>query len=215
MALTYPLDFLLDFPGWSTRFELMRRQEQSRQADGITLVKDMGDPLWIASYQSRTLFPNELDRWRATLQALENGLQQFKGRPLSRCYPILYPNGTWPTGGGFDGTNASLDFVGANRSLIRVEDLPEGFVLSVGDYLQIGDADLHQVVEQATSNSSNLTAIFQVTPHMWPGVVAGDAVAVSVKQPFCLMTVVPGSVNSEADMSTGRGIISWQAVESR
>lgn len=213
MALTYPLDFLLTFPGWTTRFELMRRQEQSRQAGGMTLVKDLGDPLWMGAWQSRVLWPNELDQWKATLQALEEGGKQFKGRPLSRSYPILYPNGSWPTGGSFDGISAELAVIGTNNNVISIESLPDDYVFSVGDYLTIDDKNLHQVAETATANGSGATPQFQVQPHMWPGTVAGDSVR--VKEPFCIMTMVPGSLNAEADPQTGRGTVSWQGVESR
>lgn len=96
MAITFPYDILATFPGWSVEFDLLWRQEQSRTAGGQTIVKDMGSPLWQATYQSRSMRPNELDSWRARFKLLENGLNQFYGRPTSRCYPIAYPNGSWP-----------------------------------------------------------------------------------------------------------------------
>lgn len=96
MAITFPYD-LLDSgaPFWSTEFDLLWRQEQSRAAGGRTFVKDMGSPLWAATYQSASLKPNELDYWRARFKSLENGLNQFYGRPKSRCYPIAYPGGNY------------------------------------------------------------------------------------------------------------------------
>lgn len=202
MTITYPLDLLAIFPGWSTEFELQHRQEQSRQANGRTIVKDLGSPLWRASYQSRSLRPNELDAWRARLASLENGLQTFKGFALSRCRPILHPGAaSLPTG--------ELHTIDANRKAIRVDDLV-GVTLSVGDMIQIGAKDLHQVMEPA---SGTLTDLFEVRPHLWPGVVAGATV--SIVKPACIMAIVPGSVSSPADMATGRGTISFQAVEAR
>ncbi len=95
MAITFPYDLLTDFPGWSTEFDLFWRQEQSRAAGGRTFVKDMGSPLWAATYQSTSLKPNELDYWRARFKSLENGFNQFYGRPKSRCYPMAYPGGNY------------------------------------------------------------------------------------------------------------------------
>lgn len=116
MAITYPLDLLANWPGWSTEFELAYRQEHSRQANGRTIVKDMGSPLWRASYQSRSMRPNELDEWRARLASLENGLQTFKGYSLSRCRPILHPGSTvLPTG--------ALNTIAANRKAIRASGM--------------------------------------------------------------------------------------------
>ena len=38
---------------------------------------------------------------------------------------------------------------------------------------------------------------------------------VSVYRPFCLMAIVPGSISSQADPQTGRGTVSFQAIEAR
>lgn len=211
MALTEPFDILPDFPGWTTTFELLFRQEQSRQANGRTIVKDMGSPLWQLSAQSKTMKPNELDYWRARLNALENGLMTFKGYKLSRTYPIAYPNGSWPTGGSFDGV-AAVHTVGGNNKSLRVDELPEGFALSVGDMISIGPGDLHQVMEAATADASGITGTFEVRPHFWDGVAVNDDVL--VYRPYCLMAVVPGSISTQADLS-GRGSVSFQAIEAR
>lgn len=202
MAITYPYDILADFPGWSTDFDLAYRQETSRTAIGQTFVKDFGSPLWTATYQSRSMRPNELDAWRARLKALEGGLKQFWGRPISRCYPIAYPNGT----GMGDVLAVTVGSIGANRNTIGLSGLPGGYIASVGDYLQIRTNDLHQIVGVSGSE-------IEVRSHIWPTTAVGDAVA--LVKPSCLMTIVPGSINSSADVSTGRGSITFQGFESR
>lgn len=202
MAITYPYDILAEFPGWSTDFDLAYRQETSRTAIGQTFVKDLGSPLWTASYQSRVMRPNELDAWRARLKALEGGLKQFRGRPASRCYPIAYPNGT----GMGDVSAVTVGSIGANRNTIGLSGLPGGYVASVGDYLQIRMNDLHQIVNVSGSE-------IEVRPHLWPTTAVGDAV--TLVKPSCLMTIVPGSINTTADLSTGRGVITFQGFESR
>ncbi len=141
---------------------------------------------------------------------LENGLKTFWGYPMSRCYPILYPNGSWPTGGAFNGT-ATLASINANRKAISLSGLPAGFVLSVGDYVSIA-GDLHQVMEPATANGSGVTGEFEVRPHLWPAAAVADPV--SVKQPACLMAIVPGSLSSDAQMA-GWGSVSFSAMEAR
>lgn len=202
MAITYPYDILAEFPGWSTDFDLAYRQETSRTAIGQTFVKDLGSPLWTASYQSRVMRPNEMDAWRARLKALEGGLKQFRGRPTSRCYPIAYPNGT-----GMGNVSAvTLGSIGTNRNTIGLSGLPGGYVASVGDYLQIRTNDLHQIVNVSGSE-------IEVRPHLWPTTAVGDAV--TLVKPSCLMTIEPGSINTTADLSTGRGVITFQGFESR
>lgn len=215
MSITYPIDLLATFPGWTTVFELSYRQEQSRVAGGKTYVKDLGDPLWMMTAQSRQLSPNELDYWRARLDAMENGLQTFSGYSMSRCYPIKYPRGTWPTGVAFNGT-ATLLSVGSDSKSISISGLPAGYVVSVGDMVQVG-TDLHRVMEGSTASGAGDTAVFEVRPHIWPGVAAGGspATTVTVKRPACVMAIVPGSVQSQADPQTGWGAVSFQAIEAR
>jgi hypothetical protein len=209
MTIVYPLDLLPGFPGWTTGFDLRWRQEQSTQASGRVLVKDMGSPLWTLRAASKVLSPNNLDHWRARLTALENGLQQFRGYPMSRCFPQAYPNGTWPTGGAFNGA-CQLASIDASRKIISLSGLPAGFKLSVGDYVSIS-GDLHQAMEAATA-AAGTTGFFEVRPHIWPSVTAPKAA--SVKQPACLMTIVPGSISSDAQLN-GWGSVSFQAIEAR
>jgi len=207
-----PFEILADFPGWTTSFDLMVRQEQSRSAAGVTYVKDLGPPLWTLKAQSKVLRPNELDHWRARLKALEGGLYTFLGYSLSRVYPIAYPRGSWPTGASFDGVSASLAAVNVNRKAISVSDLPADFAFSVGDYLAIG-TDLHQVLEAAVASGAGVTPQFEVRPHIWPGVVAGGD-DVSVYRPACVMALVPGSVSTDASLN-GWGSIAFQGIEIR
>jgi hypothetical protein len=214
VAISYPINLLPTFPGWTTGFDLAWRQEKSTQASGRVLVKDLGSPLWTLRAATKTLSPNRLDQWRARLTALENGLETFWGYPMSRCYPQAYPNGAWPTGGSFTGLTANLASINANRKAITLSALPAGFALSIGDYLSITIGtrkDLHQVMEAATA-ASGTTTEFEIRPHLWPDVTITKAVA--VKQPACLMAIVPGSVSSDAQLN-GWGAVSFQGIEAR
>jgi hypothetical protein len=210
VTVTFPVDFLSDFPGWSTEFDLLYRQEQSRSANGKTYAKDLGSPLWKATYQSRSLRPNELDYWRARLKTLENGLQTFKAWPLSRSYPIAYPRGSWPTGAAFSGSG----LVNALTSkALSLGGLPAGYVVSIGDFVQVGTADLYQALETATAAGSGITGIFEVGPFVWPTSLVGAQA--KLMKPSCVMALVPDSLTTTANLSDGRGTITFQAIEAR
>lgn len=198
MAITYPFDLLADFKGHSVEFDLLWRQEQSRQANGRTIVKDMGSPLWKASYQSAPMYADDLDKWRARLSAMENGLKTFKGYPWARMRPIAHPGSSvLPSG--------TIASIGANRKTVTLAGM-SGITLQAGDMICIRDKDLHQIVDVAAG-------VYEVRPHIWPGVVNGSAVVVS--KPYCVMAIVPGSITSTADMQSGIGAVSFQAVEAR
>src|SRR5690606_36167922 len=173
-----------DFPGWTVQFELLFRQEQSRHASGRTRVKDFGTPIWMATYQSVPLRPNALDEWRVRLAALGNGLETFRAWPLSRCWPINAPNGAGLTG--LSGPTLYLDFtidfayvipptpvrsytvgsIGSDNKSVFITGLPSGFLLSVGDYVQIGER-LHQITGLQGPS-------VQVVPHLSVGATVGQ-----------------------------------------
>jgi hypothetical protein len=216
MALSYPLDILADWPGWTPQFELLWRKEQSRQSNGVTRTKDFGDPLWTMTATSKSLSRRELDYWRARLDALDGGDKTFKGYPLSRCWPIAYPGGSWPTGVAFDGISAQIHSIGADNKSFSLDHLPAGFVVSIGDMLgatyAVTSNGLFRSQETVTANGSGITAEFEVRPYLPVGLAVTDVV--SVKRPYCLMTLVPGSLTTPSDDS-GRGKISFQAIEYR
>lgn len=211
-----------NFPGWTTRFELLFRQEQSRHASGRTRVKDFGTPIWTASYQSKLLRPNQVDEWRARLAALGNGLGTFQAWPSSRCWPINYPNGqsavpddwvledgTWGPGGLW---LTGLPWSSALPTGVTVASFTSGnkitlsaaVSLVVGDYIQIEDR-LHQIVEV-------VGPVYTLAPHYSLGILVGDAV--TLNRPSVAMSLVPGSVNTQTGLN-GRASISFEAMEAR
>lgn len=212
-AITFPLDLLATFPGWSTKFELQYRQERSRTAGGRTIAKDLGSPIWRATYQSKEMRPNSVDEWRARLESMDGGLQTFLGYNMSRCYPILYPRGTWPTGSSFTGLTASLENIQSDRKRIDVTGLPAGFKFSVGDMLQIGDTDLHRVMNVVTASGAGTAVQVEIRPGLWPAAVIG--LPVSVRKPHCIMSIDPDTIDTQTDKRTGRGSIVFDAWEAR
>jgi hypothetical protein len=208
MVLSSPRDLLASFPGWTTEFELIFRQERSRTAGGKTIVKDFGRPLWRAAYETTALSPNMLDRWRAILDSVDGGSLPFLGYSLSRVYPIAYPNASWP--GVFTGS-AQVGSVGANNKSLTLKGLPAGFKVSIGDMVQVGVDKLYRVMEDTVAGSGGQTGLFEVRPHLFPGTAEGFA-AVLVK-PATPMKIVPDSIKSAASIATGRGTISFQAME--
>lgn len=201
MALTEPLDLLTGFPGWSTDFALMARQEQSRHASGRTRVKDMGQPIWRAQWQTKTLRPNTLDAWRARIEHAMLSQMTFTAWQSSRCRPIMHPGvSLLPEG--------TLETIGDDDQTVAVADLV-GITLSIGDMMRIGSG-LYRLQEAASGDPSDL---FTITPHLWPNTAEGQPAIIS--KPWCLMTVDPGSLSAPADPKTGRGSISFSATEAR
>lgn len=216
MALAAVQDILAAFPGWTTAFNLSYGDEASTQGSGQVRVAALRPALWQLAATSRSLRPSELRAWSARLASLENGKQLFYGYDLAGVYPILYPRGSWPTGTSFDGVSATVHTLDAGGKALRVDGLPAGYAVSVGDYLQItraGDSQmlLFQAVEAATADGSGVTPLLEVRPGFaYAGLSVDDAVA--VKRPACPMMLRPGSVNAAADIA-GNGTLSFEAVQ--
>lgn len=125
-------------------------------------------------------------------------MKTFKGYPLARCRPIAHPGSSaLPSG--------TIASIGSNRKTVTLSGL-SGITLQVGDMFTIANKDLHQIVGVDTGT-------YEVRPHIWPGVTTGSAVSIS--KPHCIMAIVPGSVTSTADMASGIGAVSFQAIEAR
>jgi hypothetical protein len=210
VSLTYPLDLLANFPGTSTRFDLVPQIELDPTRNGKQISKDIGPELWEADYLTRVLSPNEMKFWKARLNSLHG--ESFIGYDLTAGYPILYPHGSWPTGLAFDGL-AMLNSVSGNSKEISLSDLPSGFVGSVGDYLSFTygtSRALHQVSEEFFSTGSGgTTDEFRVRPDIRPGYNLGSGgTVVLLVRAYAEMIVVPGSISASTDL-TGRGQLSF------
>ncbi|MFN6950988.1 MAG: hypothetical protein ACK4NE_00130 [Albidovulum sp.] len=215
MAITYPIDLLTEFPGWAS-LSLTYGDETSGQAGGQVRVKRLRSPLWMMQAQTKRLKPSEFRAWMAKIESLENGYKTFLGYDFSGKFPILYPNGTWPTGGSFLGTEAAIHTVSSLISL-RLKQLPAAYVVSVGDFVAftdggspIGSYSLHQAVETVTADGSGVTSAFEVRPPIRQG--AAPDQPVSVKAASCLMAIVPGSVSAPVGLD-GWGSISFNAMQ--
>ena len=208
MAITFPYDLLAGFPGWQTDFKIYRRQELSRTASGKTIVKDIGDPLWMATYTSKAMKPNDLDRWRARLEVLDGGLQTFRGYVLSRCYPIMHPRGDWGTGVTWNGICA-IQAIATNRKELSLKNVPVGFRLRQGDVMMIGQGRIHRV-QNTINTTTTSTALIEVRPHLRPDIAIDDVV--TFVKPWCTMNIDVDGLDAEADLS-GLGAISFTATE--
>ena len=65
---------------------------------------------------------------------------------------------------------------------------------------------------EAATAAGGTTPQFEIRPHLWPDVTVTKPV--HVKQPACLMAIVPGSIASDAQLN-GWGSVSFSAIEAR
>lgn len=213
MALATIQDILTGWPGWAT-LSLSSGVETSGVASGLIRAKDLRPRLWTLDAQTYVLQPSALKHWRARLQSLDDGIGLFYGYDMSNYYPSLYPKGTWPTGGSFDGVSAKINSLPSSKSL-TLKSLPVGYVVSIGDMISFpygsdGNVALHEAQETATANGSGVTGAFEVRPTIVTGAAINNTV--SVKAPSCKMMMVPGSL-SMPPASAKTGAISFKGIQ--
>lgn len=214
MALATVQDFLYGFPGW-TVLETDDGDASLGLASGEVRVWELRDRLWTLTVTSAKLRPTVLARWQALLESLENGKALFWGFDKARYYPSLYPSGSWPTGGAFDGLSAAIATIAVSRKAMTVDGLPAAYTISIGDMLQVthgsGRITLVRAMEAATADGSGLTPEFEFRPYLPADAEVDDIVA--VKRPACKMIMVPGSARTIVDQETGRGAITFRGLE--
>lgn len=234
MALTN-YDILSEFPGWSTNFDLFYRQQTSgRTTNGVTQVVDYGTPLWRASFQSRSMKPNELSYWRGRMSLLEGGINTFRGYDKSRCYPASDPNGV-KINAARQNPSLILDFIAdfsfvgstsitteiyftGSGGTIYLSGLPAGYVLSTGDYISFrhpvtNDQLLTRLASGGVANSAGTTGALEIRPRL-PGGTFIAVLAVLVKA-WVPMMLVPGSLAIRSDAKSGIGTVTFDAMEYR
>lgn len=210
-ALAFPLDLIESGVFWRRSFRLRYRQEVSRVASGGSIRKDFGRPLWMAEYSTKVLRPNQVSAMRARIDALDGGIQTFKGYDPARCRPIAYPEKVGLPAGSTGTGRLSAIFPDNKR--IQINELVEGYTITAGDLIQIGDGDLYSVVQGGVAASTGVIEEIEVRPFLWTGTAVGSTI--SFIQPGCLMAIDPGSISEDVSTDTGRGSYSFQAWEVR
>ena len=208
MTLTFPrTDILngLEFQTSTPRIKPMWRQEVSRTAGGVTLVKNLGPLLWQASYLTREMRRDRAGEVEADLLTLENGGQLFTGFDPARPFPATDRVSAM--------TGVTVDSIRADRLALRLTGLPVAFVLTKGDWISIDDgANLHLIraVETVTTSGTGLSPWFEVRP----GLRASIATTMPVKLRYAtaLFMVNPGSVE-RIPVGGMRDTVSWTATQ--
>lgn len=208
MAISFPRTDILDglqFQASTPRIKPMWRQEMSRTAGGVTLVKNMGPLLWQASYLTAPMLRDRVGEVEADLLTLENGGQLFEGYDPARPFPAS------------DSANAlagvTVHSIRADRLAMRLTGLPAAFVLTKGDWLSIDDgSNLHllRAVETVTAAGTGLAPWFEVRPGIRPAIATGDPV--KLRYAPARFMVDPGSVER---VSVGglHDTVSWSATQ--
>lgn len=196
-AITFPLsvlNFTFGLKVASCDFWDPAQQEISGTRGGQILVADVGPQLWRGRVQLVPAYHDDAAAVEAMLSRLQGPDAAFYTFDPRRIGPR-----SDPTGSAVASSSPTIHTLAANNREMRVQGLPAGYVLSVGDMIAFDYTvnsktlrALHRLLTGATADGTGLTPLFEVTPAIRPG--AATTTAVQLIRPACKARMVPGSL---------------------
>lgn len=195
MALTYPypLAVLADrLPIEEVVWDIQRYDEVSGTGDARVWQAELAASLWTADVILAADFHPAVKQIGALVRKLYGSQEAFMlDDPLSP-YPQADPKGV-----ALGASVVTVKSVGVNRKSLSLKGLPEGYILTLADKMQVLYASggsltfFCEVSETINANGDGETAEFEIFPHVPTGLAADDAVL--LKRPACKMFVMPNS----------------------
>ena len=174
----YPIEMPFPNKMVSMAFNILRDEVFNPQISGGGQVIRRSSPVWVGSWSTTSLQPEDYGTLRAWLDSLDGSIGTFLGYDARRSMPIKYVTqpGTTPWGSmvisGASFANSTLSYTGATA----------GFQLERGDYISFKDGNIWYLYRVYIS-------------HTVPGSGAGD-ISVSPRPP-ALSTLAPFPVRLE------------------
>jgi hypothetical protein len=160
MAITFPRT-MPDIPIVGLTFDIEPEIEVTPLRSGRHISADLGPSLWRARWDADNLDARQIGEARAWYDTLLS-MEEFYGFDRLREYPLAYEEG-WGDlefeAAPFNGTATLMDVLSGAGGVV-LGGLPDGFVLSPGDYLAFDYGDdmraLHRVSEAAVAESGGV-----------------------------------------------------------
>lgn len=199
MAVSFPLPLanLADLvPIEAVLWHELRQQEMSALGSGEYLAHDLAPPLYEADITSPRMSQATAEQLRARLRSLDGSSQHFYLYNPALKYPQADPDGSI-----VGSSSVVIATINANRKAWTLSGLPAGYVLTLGDWLEVtydtSRRALVQAVESATADGSGVTPEFEIRPHLRPGITT--SLAVNLKQPAAKVKLLPNGARVEPD----------------
>lgn len=173
----------------SVEWDIRRNDQLAGLGSGDVMQTELADPVWSAAVTLGRGLHDELKQAAALIRRLHGAKQ-----PFFMCDPTsLFPQAD-PKGLTLGAAAVTVRAVSANRSILQLQGLPAGYVLTIGDKLQIAYAGgrhaFHEVAETAAATVGGQLDV-QVFPFLPFSLAIG--LAVTLKQPACPVVVDPAT----------------------
>lgn len=205
MTLSFPLSlntFADKLKITTVQWQLKRWDQLSGMGTGDVIAAQLAPPRISGIVTLGALKHDDAAEVQAVIESLDGPMQSFYLYAPQKPFPRFDPDGSK-----LGAATVTTHTVGANNKSLRLQGLPSGYVLSVGDYLAFDYGTnpvrrgFHRIVEAATAPGSSITPLFEVRPHLRPGVTTG--LAVTLIKPAAKVFIVPETF----DPGTARALI--------
>ena len=207
--MIYPRTDLLDITSVTdVTFWPMHRQELSRTAGGRTQARDLGSPLWRASFTTTAEYHHDSAAIEAALLSLNGSAGSFLAHDMRRPYPVAHRDGNFADTAVIDALTAFDAFY------MRLGGLAPGMILSPGDYLGFAYGPTPSRALHIVTAGGTVTAGGKVELQIYPPLRAGAAInaPVTLKRAPCEMILEP-SQSAPSIVSTVFSQVSFSAIQ--
>lgn len=213
MAITYPRALPTCYGLQASPMVPMYQQTYALSAGGSPQAADVGPMVWTCDYVAEAVSRASVVEWEAWLHSLRGRLRQFRGIVPRHKWPISRPTGFTGllySASQWDGTG-NLSVIGANRDTVTIDEMPDGLVLSAGDWFSFSDGTrnhLHRIIEGGTTAAGAVA--LTIEPVIRPGITTGKEVF--FEAPWCPMVLMDEpSISKTANGH--RATISFKGVQ--
>lgn len=172
----------------SVKWSIQRNDELSGDGNGDVWQAELADPLWTADVNLDRGDNDELKQIAAAIRALDGAAQSFM-----LCDPTSEFPQADPTGALLGAAAVTVRAIHANRKIAQLQGLPAGYVLTLGDKLQITQGSLirfHEVSATAAAGVGGFMDL-KVYPRLPLSLAAGAVV--TLIRPACPVVIQAGS----------------------
>ncbi|GLS86685.1 hypothetical protein GCM10010873_16590 [Cypionkella aquatica] len=198
MAFAFPLsvaNFMDILPIEAISLATPEQVEINQTGGGEVMQADLAPMLWQGEIKLGEMTPNDAALVTARLDILRPAGRSFYLYDTRRPGPLLDL-----TGAALGASTPTIHTLAANNRDMRIQGLPVGYRLSVGDYLAFDYGTtvirraLHRIVSApAAVPTGGISPTFEVSPMIRPGAAVGASV--TLIDAACKALVVPNSIN--------------------
>lgn len=175
MTLIFPRDMTSAADWERADLSLQWRQESSQQANGATIGRDMGSPIWRADFETMPMEKHLAEALHADFLTLGGLSRSFYAHAAKNSTPFAETLAVVSA--------AVVHDIRADNAALRLSGVPSGYEIGGGDLVSIetqaGGRELVRVALGGAASGVGISPWLEVAPILRPSVAIGDEVSLT------------------------------------